>query len=631
MANFYQDNEDLKFYVEHYIDWQRIVELVELHYKAEDAPKTWQDAVATYQEVINLFGEFVANEVAPRAAAIDREEIHVANGKVTMGQNHQDIFDLLREMGVYGMSVPRELGGMNLPVLVYFMAAEVFARADVSSMTHFSFHAGIATALVQYSIAEKSATIDAEGRVRRTRFDDAIQEILAGKAWGSMDLTEPEAGSDLAALRTRATRVEDGTWRITGNKIFITSGHGKYHLVLAKTEDREALDALSLFLVPLEYPRSFVDSVEEKLGHHGSATCSVQFDNAKAELIGKPGEGFKHMLLMMNGARLGVGFEGVGLCEAAYRQALAYAEERQTFGKPIAQHERIADMLEDMDITIKGLRALTMEGGISEEQSSCLQHLLDAGVYKNGTTEETKRELRRYRSEARRLTPLIKYAASEAAVRLTRMNMQIHGGNGYMKDYAAERLMRDALVLPVYEGTSQIQALMVFRDHMLKVVKAPQKFMQRLAQAKLNAVRSRDPLERAYFALRSLAYSAEQHILLHIAKKKWSSAAAGPLPSFLTRFLKDWDPKKDFSFGLLHAENLMQILIDVETVRVLLKQAQKFPERREVLERFLERAEPRVRYHWDLICHTGERLAARLEKDAVILNDTKQSFSQAPL
>ncbi|MBI5511802.1 MAG: acyl-CoA dehydrogenase family protein [Deltaproteobacteria bacterium] len=621
MANFYSDNDDLKFYVDHYIDWPELVDLTELHFNAKDAPKDWKEAVGGYRDVLELVGQFVADEVAPRARALDAEGMHLGkDGAVQGGPAHETIFAALKEMGVYGLCVPRELGGMNFPTMVYFLVNELFARGDVSTMTHFAFHTGTAAILTHYSLHEGSAKLNEVGAPISTRFDAAIQEIMAGNAWGSMDLTEPGAGSDLAQIRTRARLDANGVWRVTGNKIFITSGHGKYHLVLAKTEDQESLEALSLFVVPTaaagaDRLKGYVDRVEEKIGHHGSATCSVQFEDAEAMLIGAPGEGFKLMLLLMNNARIGVGFEGIGLSEAAVRMARDYAASRRTMGKTIDSHELIADYLDEMETTVQGLRALAVEGAIAEEMGTRLEYLhKQGGADKNGA--DTVRRIRRLKRRARLVTPLIKFASAEFAVWIARMNMQIHGGYGYVRDYDAERLLRDALVLPIYEGTSQIQALMALKDHLGAAVKSPQRFLQKLAAAKLEAVSSRDKLERTYWTMRSQCYSALQHILLRTARDKWSTAISAPLPRFLDSFLKEWDPRRDFSYGLLHAEHLARMLADVEIAGALLAQARRFGERREIALRFMERAEPRVHYNWDLVVHTGERVLGKVRRAA---------------
>ncbi len=618
MANFYTDNDDLRFYVEKGIDWKALVDLVERGYRDPEGPKGWKDALESYEDILNLVGTFVAEEVAPRARAIDEQGTSMVDGEARPADAFQEIFDQLEEMGIYAMTLPRELDGMNCPLTLYFILCELFGRGDVSVMTHFGFHAGVASVLLQYSMKEGSTKLDDDGNITETRWRKEIEEIVSGKAWGSMDLTEPGAGSDLSVIRAKGVKGDDGVWRVSGSKIFITSGHAKYHIVLAKTEDRDALDALSLFLVPLTIEKdgrtvanAEVDRIEEKIGHHGSVTASVQYEDSEAQLIGRPGEGFKLMLMLMNNARLGVGFESIGLAENALRQAKEYAAERVSMGKTIDRHEMIADYLDEMDVTIRGLRAIAIEGALAEEMASRTEILMQ--LPKTEDSHGLRRKASALTRRARFLTPLVKYAAAEAAVWISRMNMQIHGGNGYMTEYDAERLLRDSLVLPVYEGTSQIQALMALKDALMAGIKNPQRFLTKMATSKYNALRAREDLDRRFFALESLSYSAQQHIMLKIAKDKLSIARSGPLPEFLNTFLKKWDAKRDFSFGLLHAERLTRILADVAIAEILVRQAQKFPERREIAERWLDRAEPRVRYNWDCITHTGDRLLARLK------------------
>jgi len=372
-------------------------------------------------------------------------------------------------------------------------------------------------------------------------------------------------------------------------------------------------------MVPLEIERdgktltnAVIERVEQKVGHHGSATCALRYDNSEAQLIAKAGDGFKLMVKLMNHARLGVGFESIGACEASYRCAKEYAAERSTMGQTIDQHPMIADYLDEMDVTIRGLRALAMEAAFAEEQVAHLELQQAALGRENVNSVEAERELNILKDKARHYTPLLKYTASEQAVHMARMAMQILGGNGYTKDYAPERILRDSLVLPVYEGTSQIQALMALKDNLSAITKNPQKFFGKIASCKFNEIRADDDLERRSFKLQSLSYSAQQHLLWRMAKDKWAVALAGPWGEVFESFATKWDPKRDMTYGLLHAENLCRILSDVAMAKLLVRQAQEFPERRDIAERFMERAEPRVRYHWDLIHSTGDRLLKRL-------------------
>ncbi len=620
MSNFFKDNEDLRFYVEQWIDWEAIVGVLERAGDPE-APASVEEARELYGEVLSMVGELSATEVAPRAAAIDRQGNRLVDGEVVEPEPLREIFRQVADSGLHGLNLPRELGGMNAPLMLYFIDAELFARGDVSVMTHVGFHGGIASALLAYAIEEGSCQFDPEtGALLHTRFQKEIEEIAAGQAWGAMVITEPDAGSDMGALRARAEQDAEGNWFVSGEKVFITSGHGKYHLVVARSEAREGLEGLSLFLVPAyedgpEGRKRFVQiaRLEEKLGHHGSATCSLVYDRSPAQLIGRRGEGFRMMLLLMNNARLAVGFESLGLMESAWRLARDYAEERHAFGKPIARHELVAQMLDEMRTDIEGLRALAMAGAFHEEMSFRLKlRLASLGNLSQAEREAMERRRRRHASLARRFTPLVKYFGAERAVATARTGLQIHGGNGYMTEYGAEKLLRDALVLPIYEGTSQIQALMATRDRLKAILADPQRFVRQLADARLKSLSERDPLAREVARLRALARSAEQHVLTRTAADKIKQLKGVPPSEWARRIGSRWDPKRDFAPALLHAERLTRILADEAIGRLLLEQAERFPERRAVLERHLERALPRARRLHDEIEHTGSRLLAVL-------------------
>ena len=640
MANFFTDNEDLQYYLTKGIDWAPIIEAVERGDRSTFADD--EEALDFYRDVLGTVGRFTAEEVAPRSAEIDRQGCRVEDGDVIDGEAMKTVFKKLNRLGLHGVAVPRELGGLNVPALVYLMTVELFARADVSVCTHNSFHSGMTTVAMLYSLKEGSTRIDPQtGQILETRFGQMIEEIIAGKAWGAMDLTEPNAGSDLAALRSKGVLGDDGVWRITGQKIFITSGHAKYHFVIARTEPNEGdtagLEGLSLFLVKAyDDPEkkggkktwyATVDRVEEKLGHHGSATVAITFKDTCGELIGERGDGFPLMLSLMNNARVGVGFESIGLCEAAYRMARDYAAERPSMGKTIDKHEMIADYLDEMRTDIQSMRALTVKAGWNVELAGRYEIARDY-LFQKGSLDWEKYDAlaRSHKARARRLTPLLKYVASERAVSMAQCNIQIHGGVGYTKEYGAEKLLRDAMVFPIYEGTSQIQSLMAMKDALMGIMKNPQAWVVRMAQTKWRALSSRDPLQKRVAKLSSMAMSLTQHMLQRTATNKLKALTGKPVTSWAGQFLKNWDPKRDFAFAMLHAERLMRVLVDAETGIALWEQAAKHPERRELLERFLERAEPRVRHQIDLVHSTGDRLLATLasETDTDIAEDAAE-------
>jgi hypothetical protein len=319
------------------------------------------------------------------------------------------------------------------------------------------------------------------------------------------------------------------------------------------------------------------------------------------------------MLTLMNNARIGVGFESLGVMEAAFRSAKSYAAERRSMGKTIDRHEMIADCLDEMENDIQGVRAMAVTSAVHQEIAYKTGLLLEFGFFKDA--EEIARRkliLRRHKHRARRLTPLLKYLAAEKAVELARRCVQIHGGVGYTKEFGAEKLLRDALVLPIYEGTSQIQSLMAMKDTLANALRNPSRFARGVATARLRAASARDPLERRVARLQSTSLSAQQYLLARTAAEKYRSIKDRPLAEWPRRFLTNWDPKRDFTHAMLHAERLTRLLADEAIAQILLDQARQHPDRREVLERHLERAEPRSRYLLDQITAPNPRVLGRL-------------------
>lgn len=631
MANFFGDNSDLRYYLEKGIDWTPLVRLTEYDHQAEEGFSNAEEAVEFYRDILDMVGRFSAEEIAPKAAEIDRLGLSLEDGEVHFSEPLNQIFEKLRELGLHGMCLPRELGGMNCPLLLYFLNSELIARADVSVMAHHGFHGGIAMAMLMYSLIEGSTEFATDPpRITRTRFQREIEEIATGQAWGAMDITEANAGSDMAALRCVGEQDEEGNWSMSGEKLFITSGHAKYHFVIARTEKGdgpvdglEGLKRLSLFLVPTyeDLPSgernwfSRVERLEEKLGHHGSATVAMSFDNTPALLIGKRGEGFKQMLMLMNTARIGVGFEALGLCEAALRLAREYASERPSMGKTIDRHELIADYLDEMESDIEGIRALAIYGAFHEEMGQKLGLLTQ--LLPDQDDQEARSQQKEHQRRSRLVTPLLKYLAAEKAVEISRRCIQILGGVGYTSEFGAEKLLRDAVVFPIYEGTSQIQSLMAMKDTMVDVMRRPQAFVQDAASAGALSLTARDPLQRRVAGIQSHCLTVVRHLMSRVALDKFRQVRERPVATWIDGMSANWDPKRDFAPALLHAERLTRMLADKAVCEILLEQAMAHPERKPTLERYLERAEPRVRYLREQITNSGSRILDQLKEPAL--------------
>jgi alkylation response protein AidB-like acyl-CoA dehydrogenase len=617
-SNFFLDNDDLRFQLSR-LDWDQLTKLQEGLFDDEDAFTSGADARAFFDELLTSLGEFVAKEIAPHERELDEQHPHFHDGVVDDAPRCKAILDELAALGAMGITSPRRLGGLNAPLIVNNSLFEMLSRADASVTGAFAFYGGIASALLFYSSEEGSMTYEG-GKPVASRFDAEIKRIVEGKEWGSMVLTEPQAGSDLARLKSKATLQRDGSWRITGQKIFITAGHGEHHVVIARSEDESThpgLKGLSLFYVPAHVgpdgkgcPKDApgakrnitIGGIEKKMGQHSAVAATLHFEESYAELIGQRAEGFRLMLVLMNNARISVAFEALGACEGAFRMARAYAEERHSMGKPIAQHEMIADILDEMDVVIRGLRAITFDASFAEECAMRQKAILKVRPPASDTERQAlEKSSRRHARRARQLTPLIKYWGGEEAVRQTRMCMQVLGGSGYIVETGAEKMLRDSLIIPVYEGTSQIQSLMALKDNLGAAIKNPARFARDVAETRLLALSSSDPLEKGAARLKMHALAAMQTIVSRIAADKIAGVGKKPVGEWRESLTKEWDPATDFSFGMLHAERLTKLLTWSVTAEVLVRQAKETantadgPERAELAERFIERFEPRAK------------------------------------
>jgi alkylation response protein AidB-like acyl-CoA dehydrogenase len=617
-SNFFLDNDDLRFQLG-LVDWDTLVDLQEQMFLDDDRFTNGADGRAFYQDILTALGEYIAKEIAPWEHELDSQHPTFKDGDVTDTPRMQTILKGLADLGAMSITLPRRLGGMNTPIMVQNVLFEMMTRADASVTGQFGFFGGIAGALQLYSSDEGSVTF-VDGRPVKSRFDDIIRRLGEGTDCGAMVLTEPQAGSDLARLSSKATPQADGSWRLTGQKIYITAGHAAHHIVIARSEDESThpgLKGLSLFYVPRfigtdgkpaqredagARENLVIGGIEHKMGQRSAVAATIHYENSVAELIGQRGEGFRLMLVLMNNARIAVAFEALGTMEAAYRTARTYAEERVSMGKPIARHEMIADYLDEMDVVIRGLRAATFEAAFHEEVATRLKmHLKTKPPANAAEREKLEKQAKTSAARSRSLTPLIKYWGGEEAVRMARMAMQIQGGIGYIMETGTEKLLRDALVLPVYEGTSQIQALMALKDNLGAAIKNPVGFAKDIAETRIKALSAHDPLDKAAARLRLASLSAMQTIMSRIAADKLGRVGKGPLSSWKSSLTKEWDPALDFSFGLLHAERLTKLLTWSLTAEVLVDQAKKVQgtvdadERRELAARFMERFEPRTK------------------------------------
>ena len=445
MANFFSDNKDLQFHLGHPM-MRKIVELKERGFAEKDlydfAPQDFEDAMDSYRRVLEIAGEVCGEVIAPNAEGVDHEGPRVVNDHVEYASGTVRNMKAIVDAGLSGMTLPRKYDGLNFPLVCFVMANEMVSRADAGFENIWGLQ-DCAETLNEFASEEIKAKF--------------LPWVSAG-ATCAMDLTEPDAGSDLGAVMLKATWSEEKqTWLLNGVKRFITNGDGDVSLVLARTEEGTT-DArgLSMLVYDKRDGGVKVRRIENKLGIKGSPTCELVFTNAPARLVGDRKMGLiKYVMSLMNAARLGIGAQSVGLCEAAYREALKYAQERAQFGKPIIQFAAVAEMLSNMKAKLQGARALLYETTRFVEIYKQYGHI----AQERSLEPEERQEMKFYNRLADGFTPLVKLFASEYANQLAYDAVQIHGGSGFMKDYPCERLYRDARIMNIYEGTSQLQVV----------------------------------------------------------------------------------------------------------------------------------------------------------------------------
>ena len=545
MPNYFLENPDLLTTFDRLVRWDEIVPLSE----GKDADVA--DTVSTWREVLSVAGEYIGTEVAKRARQVDELGVIRENGKVSISAPLQENIKGLAELGLIGLSFPKEHGGSGLPFTVTAFVIEMLARACASTM-------------IQNGIAytAPAAMIFRDGNdEQKERY---LPALARGEISGAVAMTEPEAGSDVGNLSTTATQ-RDGCWFIDGRKQFISAGNGDFVIVLARSaQGSKGLEGLSLFVADrsVEGRENYkVERAEHKFTIRGSPTCSLVFEGTRAMPLGEIGQGWRGITRFMNESRIGVGIQGLGIAQAALVAAQDYAARRVQMDKPIREHPMIAEMLLEMETMVAGLRALIVEAAA----------LQDAVMH--GTDDSTAWRLRE-------LTPLVKWYGSEEAVHTCRRALQIFGGYGVVTEYDVERHMRDALITPIYEGTSQIQSLMAVRDLMRSLLRKPQSLLSggpsaTLARAKFDGDPGRD-----FAAARSTLVWTLRGLTTGLARKGGVSLLRGgrqPSDEELQPFM-------------LNAERITETLAHVHVARALGEQAKRLPERAPLFARAARRA-----------------------------------------
>lgn len=449
MSNFYNDNPDLKHHLSHPL-MRKIVEMKERNFsdaeKFDYAPLDYEDAMDSYEKVLEIAGEISGEIVAQNAEDVDHEGPHVVDGHVVYAKGTQKNLDALVKAGLMGISLPRRYNGLNFSLVPYIMAADMVSRADAGFVNIWGLQDCAETI---YEFADED---------QRQRF---LPRVCAGETM-AMDLTEPDAGSDLQAVMLKATYNEaDGTWRLNGVKRFITNGDGHIALVLARSEEGSHDGrGLSMFIYDRNDGGVTVRRIENKMGIKGSPTCELVFKNAKAELCGARRMGLiKYVMALMNGARLGIAAQSVGVSEAAYREALSYAHDRKQFGKPIIEFPAVFEIISLMKAKLDASRSLLYETTRFVDVYKIYEDI----ARERSLTPEERQEMKKYQRLADAFTPMAKGMGSEFCNQNAYDAVQVHGGSGFMKDYACERIYRDARITSIYEGTTQLQVVAAIR------------------------------------------------------------------------------------------------------------------------------------------------------------------------
>jgi alkylation response protein AidB-like acyl-CoA dehydrogenase len=450
MPNFFTDNADLLFQFEN-LNIQEQVGILEDDYaQAEQfdyAPTSYEDALDNYRRVLEMVGELTGEQIAPRAAAVDLEGNVLVDGNVHYAEGIRQALDELTAAELMGATLPRRFGGLNFPTSIHMMTTEMISRADASLMNLYLLQ-DIADTICKYGSDEQR--------------EEFIPKLASGECTGAMVLTEPDAGSDLQAVKLHAYQDENGNWFLRGVKRFITNGCADILLVLARSEtDTKGARGLSLFVCYGDKVK--VRRLEHKLGINGSPTCELQFEDTPAQLVGKTKLGLiRYVMDLMNGARLGIAAQALGIAEAAYEEALKYAGERKQFDRAIRDIPPVTNMLIDMRVALESNRALLYSTAKWVDLAETLAERVERLKEKGEPYSDDRKRMKKAVAISELLTPMTKYFLTESANRVTYDALQIHGGTGYMKEFSVERHVRDARITNIYEGTSQLQIVAAF-------------------------------------------------------------------------------------------------------------------------------------------------------------------------
>ena len=522
--NYFLDNTDLHQTFDRLVRWDRIVPLV------AGADADVADTVKTWRELLVAAGEYIGTEIAGRAKEVDELGIIRDGGKVETSAPMKANLKGLADLGFVGISLPEAYGGSGLPLTLSSFGVQMIARACPATMVEFGIgYTEPAAMIIRFGTEEQRKAW--------------VPRLISGEIKGAVAMTEPQAGSDVGNVQTSARQDRDH-WCLTGRKQFISAGNGEMVIVLARmVPSSRGLDGLGLFIVDRAGGNYVVERAEHKFPIRGSSTCSLVFEDSRAELLGDAGGGWKEILTFMNESRIAIGLQGLGIAESAFEKAARYASERVQSGRPIREHPMIAELLLDMETTIAGLRAILTEASTLQDQVT------------HGKDERAARMLRE-------LTPLVKWYGSEEVIRVCRSALQIFGGYGVVTEYEVERHMRDALILPIYEGTSQIQSLMAVRDLVRIVLRNPATLVRGGPTPWLARAKFAGAIGREFNGARASLTGALRGLVVGMARR-------GGVDLVRAKRQPSEDEIRPF---LLHAERITETLAHLHVARALAEQ-----------------------------------------------------------
>lgn len=585
--NYYTDNPEWKYLFKNAIDWDVIISLYYPSFPTEDGFNNKEELISFFEELITNTGDWAANSIAPRARRLDKEGAgKVVDGHFVIGEALAELYKEAKDLDVFGISMPKEYGGSGLPLIVSMMIFTQMNRACLASATQIGFYTSIADMIERFCPKED-----------REKF---IPQIIQGLISGSMCLTESGAGSDVGSVRTSAVKQADGTYLLNGSKIFITNGGGGLGFILARIKGApEGLNGISLFFAEewlsedgKKKANYHVAKNEEKLGLHGSMTCEMVYENTRAKLVGEENQGFQIMLHLMNEARFAVGLQSLSGMEACLHYMREYAQGRTQFGRSLLDLPLYARNLKDYETERDAFRALMVD---TMSQFEIYQKLDMKERHTKDLSEKEQKLFKDAKRIIRHRTPLVKAYGAETFTLLSQRAIQGLGGYGFICEYEAERFHRDSFAPLLYEGTTQIQALMAMKDLLKIVLRNPQKYFSSLLLTKTlgGLVKGDNEFDREMF---HQSYQFKKNLARLLVKCLMPQLDKENLLSSIEKMfkMKAWQDQKGIENLMLHAETLHQALSYQETLTVLARHAGKDPARSELFHRYLQLVTPRL-------------------------------------